>query len=42
MRKAVTRHLLTPLALPETQVELLVGQAFEIFHEGRNQVVPYP
>lgn len=42
MRKAITRELLMPLALPEAHRETLVEDGFAVFHAGRNNVTPYP
>lgn len=42
IRKAMLRHALAPLPLSEQQRETLVEDAFAIFHEGRNQVLPFP
>lgn len=42
IRKAMTRVLLAPLALADKNLDEIVAAAFNIFHEGRNLVTPYP
>lgn len=42
IRKAMLRAALTPLALDVTELEQAVDGAFNVFHEGRNRVTPFP
>lgn len=42
IRKAMVRLLLAPLGLSSTQLEYTIEQSFNVFHEGRNRVRPYP
>lgn len=42
IRKAMVRLLLAPLGLSSTQLEYAIEQSFNVFHEGRNRVRPYP
>lgn len=42
MRKEMTRALLAPLNLAPASLQDIIDASFNVFHEGRNQVVPYP
>lgn len=42
IRKAMLRASLAPLALEVAVLEQAVDSAFNVFHEGRNRVVPFP
>lgn len=42
IRKGMLRAALTPLALSPGALSQAVETAFNVFHEGRNRVVPYP
>lgn len=42
IRKAMVRRLLAPLGLASDVLENAVEQSFNVFHEGRNRVRPYP
>lgn len=42
IRKAMLRLVLMPLQLEPAALDNAVAQAFNVFHEGRNRVRPYP
>lgn len=42
IRKAMLRAALTPLALELAVLEQAIESAFNVFHEGRNRVKPFP